>query len=150
MRSKELTDSSYMVDIIENHLKLDKLNMLDQKEIQKHKFEVVSKLVSDMFKYKNSKKCYNTISNLILLSLTSVDEECPVDIYNHKECALIDSQATEYIQQEIEEEIKHINKCIAIEEDFRETLSRFITQYDTIDTIVLTPKKKEHQNGLPN
>lgn len=150
MRSKNVPDTGYTADIIENHLKLDKLDKLDPKEIQKHKFEVVSKLVADMFKYKDSKKCYNTISNLIVLSLTSIDDHMPVDIYNHKDGAYIDSLVNEFVQKEIEEEVQHINKCIAIEQEFKETLMRFVNQYDAIDTIVFTPKKKENQNGLPN
>ncbi|MFO7797330.1 MAG: hypothetical protein ACQERB_09420 [Promethearchaeati archaeon] len=53
---------------------------------QKKKFELVSKLVDDLFKYKERTGCYSTISNLIISALLSTDYECPIDIYDNNGC----------------------------------------------------------------
>jgi len=51
---------------------------------QRKKFELVSNLVGDLFKYKERKGCYNTISNLIISALLSTDDESPIDIYDNE------------------------------------------------------------------
>lgn len=49
-------------------------------ERQKLKFEILTELIRDLFKYKNSKKCFTTISNLITTCLLSFEETYPLDL----------------------------------------------------------------------
>ncbi|MBD3196002.1 MAG: hypothetical protein GF317_13170 [Candidatus Lokiarchaeota archaeon] len=69
---------------IMDEIKVSMMRSGDKKEIQKRKFELVSKLVSDLFKYKGRKGCYNTISNLIISSLISFDDS-PIDIFSDED-----------------------------------------------------------------
>lgn len=52
-------------------------------EIQKKRFVLLSKLVGDLFKCKNSAMCFHNISNLIVLILNIYNEKFPVDIYSN-------------------------------------------------------------------
>ena len=48
-------------------------------EVQKKRFVLLSKLVADLFNYKNSSVCFHNISNLIVLILNIYNEKFPVD-----------------------------------------------------------------------
>ncbi len=52
-------------------------------EIQKKRFVLLSKLVADLFYYKNSSVCFHNISNLIVLILNIYNEKFPVDRYSN-------------------------------------------------------------------
>jgi len=52
-------------------------------DIQKRRFELLSKLVADLFNCKNSALCVHNISNLIILILNIYSEKFPVDLYSN-------------------------------------------------------------------
>jgi hypothetical protein len=52
-------------------------------EIQKKRFNLLSRLVADLFNCKNSAVCIHNISNLIVLILNIYNEKFPVDIYSN-------------------------------------------------------------------
>ena len=54
----------------------------NKRNIQRKKFILLSKLVSDLFDNKNSQICFNNISNLIILILNIYNEKFPVDTYS--------------------------------------------------------------------
>lgn len=68
---------------------------------QKKKFILLSKLVADLFEKKNSRLCFNNISNLIILILNIYNEKFPVDIYSLEE---------ETSTKKFSSKIKHIMK----------------------------------------
>ncbi|MFX1346787.1 MAG: hypothetical protein ACFFBC_14145 [Promethearchaeota archaeon] len=51
--------------------------------VQKKKFGLLSKLVADLFNCKNSRICFQNVSNLIILILSIYNEKFPVDIYSN-------------------------------------------------------------------
>jgi len=59
-------------------------NPSNKKILQKKKFVLLSNLIADLFKCKNSKICYNNIANLIILILNIYNEKFPVDIYSYQ------------------------------------------------------------------
>lgn len=61
----------------------------NRRKIQIKKFELLSKLIVDLFNCKNSRECFNNISSLIILILNIYNEKFPVDIYFNNS---IDSQ----------------------------------------------------------
>jgi hypothetical protein len=52
-------------------------------EIQKKRFVLLSKLVTDLFHCKNSAACVQNVSSLIVLILNIYNEKFPVDIYSN-------------------------------------------------------------------
>ena len=56
-----------------------------KKKLQRKRFLLLSKLIADLFENKNSRDCFNDISNLIILILNIYNEKFPVDIYSLKE-----------------------------------------------------------------
>ena len=54
----------------------------NKKIVQRKKFILLSKLVSDLFDNKDSQICFNNISNLIILILNIYNEKFPVDKYS--------------------------------------------------------------------
>jgi len=73
----------------------------NKKILQRKKFLLLSKLVSDLFDNKNSQVCFNNISNLIILILNIYNEKFPVDTY---------SLVEENSKKEINSKYKHILK----------------------------------------
>lgn len=49
--------------------------------VQKKRFGLLSKLVADLFNCRNSRICFQNVSNLIILILSIYNEKFPVDIY---------------------------------------------------------------------
>ena len=66
---------------LEKILRFQELDQLDNKNIQRCKYNLISELVSTLFTYKNCKDCYINISNLIILFLTAFEKNNPIDIY---------------------------------------------------------------------
>jgi len=73
----------------------------NKKILQRKKFILLSKLVSDLFDNKSSQVCFNNISNLIILILNIYNEKFPVDTY---------SLAEENSRKEFDSKYKHILK----------------------------------------
>ena len=141
MSTQEISTEDYYEEIFEKYLVLGEKT---QKE-GINKFEVVSKLVSDLWKHKNSKDWYQTISNLIITSLTSMDDS-PVDIFSHfdgQDSSRKDLQ--EVIVEEFRQDIKEYEQLFTKGKKFLEILERFSRQYDQAENIELGPieeKKK--------
>jgi hypothetical protein len=72
---------------VENLLKhiLKPENSFNKKKIQKKKFILLSKLVTDLFNNKNSRIWFNNISSLIILILNIYNEKFPLDMHSSKE-----------------------------------------------------------------
>ncbi len=68
---------------VENFLKhiFKPENSFNRRKLQKRKFFLLSKFVADLFNSKNSRICFNNISNLIILILNIYNENFPVDSY---------------------------------------------------------------------
>ncbi|MFX1419933.1 MAG: hypothetical protein ACFE9N_13525 [Promethearchaeota archaeon] len=86
---------------LENVLKPE--TPFNKKIIQRKKFTLLSKLVTDLFDNKNSRVCFNNISNLIVLILNIYNEKFPIDNfsiedgYSKKE---INSKCKDILKQE--------------------------------------------------
>lgn len=86
MNTKEngyTSERNYSYNIMDMQIEISFAH--NKKIKQRKRFELISKLVNDLFKYKDREGCYNTISNLIVSALISSDSECPIDIYNTDE-----------------------------------------------------------------
>ena len=70
-------------DFLKNVFKSE--TIFNKKSLQRKKFVLLSKLVADLFKSKNSQVCFNNISSLIILILNIYNEKFPVDIYSNVE-----------------------------------------------------------------
>jgi len=57
----------------------------NKKILQRKKFILLSKLVADLFDNKNSRVCFNNITNLIILILNIYNERFPIDIHSLEE-----------------------------------------------------------------
>ena len=55
---------------------------INNKQLQRKKFDLLSKLVADLFNHKNSRVCFNNISNLIILILNIYIDKFPIDIFS--------------------------------------------------------------------
>lgn len=104
-KSKE---REYCYDILETQLTIFS-DSTDPTELQKKKFQILLKLVFDLFKYKNSKKCFKTISNLIITTLLSFEDNAPIDSYSESGNEL----------ENLENDIKKESKQILLEELFK-------------------------------
>ena len=70
-------------DFLKNIFKSE--TKVNKKALQRKKFILLSKLVADLFKSKNSQVCFNNISSLVILILNIYNEKFPVDIYSNLE-----------------------------------------------------------------
>ncbi|MBD3227254.1 MAG: hypothetical protein GF329_03620 [Candidatus Lokiarchaeota archaeon] len=73
-------ERNYSYNIMDIQMELSSAQ--NKKVKERKRFELISKLVNDLFKYKERKGCYDTISSLIISTLISSEENCPIDIYN--------------------------------------------------------------------
>ena len=81
-----ISEENFFFDFIEKELQFESPLELTNKEVfQRKKFNLIDKLVKDMYQYKNSREHYSLISNMIILSLTSFEEWFPFDIFTEEE-----------------------------------------------------------------
>jgi len=73
-------EKNYSYNIMDIQMELSSAQ--NKKVKERKRFELISKLVNDLFKYKDRKGCYDTISSLIISTLISSEEDCPIDIYD--------------------------------------------------------------------
>lgn len=77
----DIYEENEYIEFIEKHLKFcSPNNDLEKINFQKLKFSLLTKLVSKLYRYKNLKKHYKTISNLIILTLEAFEDSI-IDIY---------------------------------------------------------------------
>jgi hypothetical protein len=69
------------VEDILNHILKERSNF-NRKKLQRGKFSLLSKLVAELFKSKNSRISFNNISSLIILILNICNEKFRVDTYS--------------------------------------------------------------------
>ncbi len=81
MSEQELYEEHNYIDFIDNHLNFQSQQIIfEKKELHKIKFQLLTKLVSNLYLYKNSREHYTTISNLIVLTLAAFDLDSFLDI----------------------------------------------------------------------
>ncbi len=78
-----LTVEKKVEDFLKNVFKSE--TIFNKKNLQRKKFLLLSKLVADLFKSKNSQVCFKNISSLIILILNIYNEKFPVDLYSDLE-----------------------------------------------------------------
>ena len=57
----------------------------NKRRIQRIKFRLLSKLVVDLFDYKDSKECFHNISHLIILILNLYNKSFPIDNFQNRD-----------------------------------------------------------------
>ena len=76
-------EEEFFYDFIEKDI--NDLNKQDKKILQKEKFKLISSLIEDLYKNKNSREHFNRISNQLVLLLTLSNQKKPFDIYYEEE-----------------------------------------------------------------
>ncbi len=76
-------EEEYFYEFIEKEI--NSLNKKDKKELQKQKFELISKLIDQIYQHKNSREHFNLISNQLILLLTLSNQKKSFDIYSEDE-----------------------------------------------------------------
>ena len=93
MNSIRFNERKYLKRL-ERTLRFHDLYNINKDIIQRCKFQLISELVNDLFKYKNCRDCFINISNLIILFLTIFEKDSPFDTYSgYEEEDLIDNSA---------------------------------------------------------
>ncbi len=81
MKMDSVSIEKLVEDFLESTFRTDDYST--NKEVQKKRFFLLSKLVADLFNCKNSSICFHNISNLIILLLNIYNEKFPVDLYSN-------------------------------------------------------------------
>ncbi|MFX1383118.1 MAG: hypothetical protein ACFFBP_11810 [Promethearchaeota archaeon] len=76
-------EEEYFYEFIENDI--NKLNKQNEKDLQKKKFQLISKLIENLYQHKNSREHFNLISNQLILLLTLSHQKKPFDIFFEEE-----------------------------------------------------------------
>ncbi len=83
------------VEDLLNHI-LKQRPSYNRKKLQRGKFSLLSKLVAELFKSKNSKISFNNISSLIILILNICNEKFRLDNYSNTENNSLNTFKPEY------------------------------------------------------
>ncbi len=115
------------------------------------KFRILSKLVTDLFKNKNSRACYETISNLIIVTLSTVNNKA-VDVFSCREEPEIrqDKIFKKILKKEVKDAVKEYQMAMSVGRDFLEVVSRFSNQYERVDNVEFCPKIRKYEEELLN
>ena len=154
---RDFSEDNYYTDFIDLHRRiLSSTNSYDKKEvqtIQKEKFRYITRLVGDLFDHKNSQKAYNTISNLIVTSLTSFDDKDPIDIYSGEENKEKEENIVEEhrdtLVQEFKNQVDEYKAILSIGKSFIDVIERFSQQYEVVNNIIFSPTL-DKRNNMPN
>jgi len=155
---REFAEDTYYNDFISMHRRItsskNSYDKREMREIQKEKFRYISHLVGDLFDHKNSRKAYNTISNLIVTSLTSLDDKEPVDIYSGKpqkqENEENNEEDRDVLVQEFKYQIDEYKNILSKGRTFLEVVTRFSKQYEVVNNIFYSPMLDEFHKKMPN
>jgi hypothetical protein len=80
------TEEIFFFDFIESELQFETpLELMDRTVFQRKKYNLINKLVKDLYDHKNSRDHYSLISNMIILSFTSFEEWFPFDVFTEEE-----------------------------------------------------------------
>ncbi|MBY8982358.1 MAG: hypothetical protein KGD57_05385 [Candidatus Lokiarchaeota archaeon] len=104
LKSLNSSEKKYSYKIMDQQMEIS-LYSSDISAVHRKKFDLISELVKDLFKHRNKQVCVKSISNLIISTLISSDENSPLDIYN--------------IDEELEEEMNEECRNILERELFR-------------------------------
>lgn len=148
MNSPDFT-SKYFNDIIasrEEQIKCIK-NKEDYASYHKNNFRLISNLVDDLFQNKNSRGSFETLSNLIVVTLNSREPYLPVDIYSSKSTNVRGGlEHKEALRKEILGSNYDQKYSSDMKRRIRDIFSRFLERYDRIDNIEFGPRLKKNVN----
>lgn len=109
------------------------------KKMQRSKFKILTELADDLIHNKNSRKHYKLISNLIVLCLSSLNENKSVDICSDTTQDDIEETHSEFnmiLQKEFKNAREEFYQSY-VENQFIETLNRACSQFAVIDNLIL-------------
>jgi hypothetical protein len=151
---RDFSEDSYYKDFVELQRKfLSSKNSYDKKEIekiQKEKFKYITDLVGELFDHKNSSKAYNTISNLIVTSMTSFEDDLPADIYSGKSSQRKEEENRDVLVQEFKSQITEYKNLLSKGTVFLEVLNRFNRQYEVVNNVMFSPLLDDPDKKIPN
>ena len=151
---RDFSEDSYYTEFVDLQRKfLSSTNSYDKKEIeriQKEKFKWITSLVGELFDHKNSRKAYNTISNLIVTSLTSFEDDLPVDIYSGESSQHKEEENHDVLVQEFKNQITEYKNMLSKGTMFLEVLNRFSSQYEVVNNVMFSPLLDEKDKKIPN
>ena len=145
MNSHDFSDGEkYCDEFFKNYDHLEEDSGLD-------KFRILSKLVSDLFKSKDSRECHETISNLIIVTLSTINNKV-VDIFSCKEEPEIRPEKIfkKILKKEVKDAVKEYQMAMSVGRDFLEVVSRFSNQYERVDNVEFCPKIRKYEEALLN
>jgi len=152
MNSEDFTDK-YCNDIIASRHEYIKCvkEKRDYRNYQQNNFRLISNLVSDLFHHKNSRDTFQTLSNLIIVTLNSREPYLPVDIYSSKSREERgDQEHKEALRKELQKSKFKPNQTLDMKQKIQDIFTRFLKQYDRIDNIEFAPRIRKNGNGFPN
>ena len=81
MKSKKFNVEKYLT-LLKRYSTLQNLPKINKKKFERCKFEIITKLVNELFNHKNSKESYINISSLIVVFLNALEERYAIDQYS--------------------------------------------------------------------
>lgn len=154
MNSHEFLKKNYYKEFLERQAPFANSDLSsDKQEIQKEKFQVISKLVSELFSARNDKEAYNAISGLIVLYLNSFDENYPMDVFStdeEKPPQETKQELQQILQEEINVSLNEFKNIMTMGKSFMDVLNRFSNQYEVVTNVIYRPEEKKNRNNIPN
>ena len=151
---RDFSEDSYYNAFVDLQQKfLSSTNSCDKDEIkrnQKEKFKFITNLVGELFDHKNSRTAYNAISNLIVTSLTSFEDDLPADIYSGKSSENKEDENRDVLVQEFKNQITEYKNLLSKGTVFLEVLNRFNNQYEVVNNVIFSPLLDEPNKKMPN
>jgi hypothetical protein len=154
---REFSEDNYYKDFcdLQSKIKSSKSShdKREIKETQKQKFQYITTLVDDLFDHKNSQKAYNTISNLIVTSLTSFDDNLPADLFSGKreqQKEIVEEKEKDVLVKEFRNDIIEYQNIMNKGRMFVDIINRFSAQYEVVNNIIFSPTLDKSNNGMPN
>lgn len=132
---------------LENEFCSEILEIISKPNASQSKFKIISTLVSELFEHKNSKEHYDTLSNLIVTSLITMQDKYPVDKYSrieHVSEKLAQKEHIETLREENKSAIKEFEKCASIGKEFLNLVNRISKQYRGVANFEFCPKTKDN------
>ena len=139
----------YFRKYFENQFQVGNFTKNKEEKLQRHKFQVLSNLISDLFEQKNSRDKFKTITNLIITSLTSFEDKYPVYTYSSS-VKEVDKKHKDILKKEFNNGFKEHKKLLSIGKQFLNVLSRFTNQYEMVSNIIITQNFSYRNRTIPN
>ncbi len=140
MNLQEFLESKYCVSFIDKFSELKKSKLLSDKyENDRKRFRILNNLVNDLFRFKNSRESYQTISNLIVTILLSFEENTPIDIYSSKKNISVNKKLQEILKEESKHMVGTNGRIFTKGRVFLQILERFLKQYEYVYNVFFRP-----------